>query len=431
MRSRTVAAFTMTLLAGLLVLFLWAPPSPAAELDDSGLYVEAFNAFQKRDYLLTIDKVNQLTQFFPESPLRDITLLLLARAGLKSGDNALAAKTINQFTSEFSDSPLKTSVEDELLTLVARHNKGEKLPFDKPLRTAAQKVRNDQLALERTIALKAEQERKAKEQAERDRAAREKAEAERKERERAAALKLAKEGIKLAIAVPSGNRQIEAGKNGQIPFEVINKGIKREEFLLLAPVPKEYAALLTSLEKPGEKLERITLAPGEKRKVNLTFRMPSDRVDGFKTPIQIQAVSAAYSDVAFSKEAIATAAAPLVRIVAKPHKTQVTRGETVKYRIAVLNAGSLAAQGLSVRVTIPPQLDFISAVGADYRQAAGIVTFRLDALETGRLAELGISATVRENVAEKQELRIQVEVINGQLQRKDIFTSSPAVVQAK
>lgn len=431
MRSRKVSAFTMALLAGLLVLFSGAPPALAAELDDSSLYVEAFNAFQKRDYLLAIDKVNQLTQFFPDSPLRDITLLLLARAGLKSGDNALAAKTITQFTTEFSDSPLKTSVDDELLTLGARQNKGEKLSLDKTLRAAAQKVRNDQLAVERASALKAEQERQAREQAERDRVTREKAEAERKERERAAALKIAKEGIKLVIVVPSGNRPTEAGKNGQIPFEVISRSAKREEFLLSVPVSKEYAAVLSSFEKPAEQLERITLAPGEKRKGSLTFRMPSDRLDGFKTQLQIQAVSAIYNDVKFSKEAVVTASAPLVRIVAKPQKAQVTRGETVKYRIAVLNAGSLAAQGLSVRVTIPSQLDFINAAGANFRQAAGIVTFRVDALETGRLAELNITAAVRENVAEKQELRIQVEVINGQLQRKDIFTSSPAVVQTK
>src|SRR6185369_11617531 len=129
----------------------------------------------KKDYLLTIDKVNQLTQYFPDSPLRDITLLLLARAGLKSGDNLLAAKTITQFTTEFSDSPLKASLEEELLTLGARLNKGEKLSLDKTLRAAAQKVRNDQLAVERAIALKAEQKRQAREQAERDRVTREKA----------------------------------------------------------------------------------------------------------------------------------------------------------------------------------------------------------------------------------------------------------------
>src|SRR6185369_2176182 len=112
-----------------------------------------------------------------------------------------------------------------------------------------------------------------------------------------------------------------------------NRGAKREEFLLTAPVSTEYAAVVTSPDKPGEQLERIALAPGEKRKASLMFRMPSDRLDGFKTQLQIKAVSATYSDVTFSKETVVTASAPLVRIVAKPQKAQVTRGETVNYRI--------------------------------------------------------------------------------------------------
>jgi len=431
MWSHIVTRFTMALLSGFLILLPCASPCLATELDDSSLYIEAFNAFQKKDYLLAIDKVNQLTEFFPDSPLRDITLLLLARACLKSGDNALAAKTIAQFTTEFSDSPLKASVEEELLALAARRNKGESLSLDKTLRANARKVRNNELATEQARVLKAEQERQAKEKAERDRVIREKAETERKERERLAALKIAKEGIKLVIVMPSGNKPTEAGKNGQIPFEIINKSPTREEFLLSLPVSKEYDVLLASSEKPGEQLEKIALAPGEKRKGNLTFRMPSDRVDGFKTHLQIKAVSGTYNDITFSKEAVVTATAPLVRIVAKPQNVTVVRGENIKYHIAVLNAGSLAAQGLSVRVTIPSELDYVEAVGADFRQAAGVVTFRIDSLETGRMVKLNISATVGENVVEKQELRIQVEVINGQLQRKDIFTSSPAVVQTK
>lgn len=431
MWSPSVTAFTTALLAWFVVLITWAPPLPAAELDDSTLYVEAFNAFQKKDYLLTIDKVNQLTRVFPDSPLRDITLLLLARAGLKSGDNPLAAKTINQFSSEFSESPLKSGVEEELMTLGARHGKGEILPFDKTLRAAAQKVRNDQLALERALALKAEQERQAREQAERERIDREKAAAERRERERLAALKVAKEGVKLAVVVPSGNKPIEVGRNGQLPFEVINKGTKREDFLLTAPVSKEYAAILMSVDQAGELLERISLAPGEKRKGRLEFRMPSDRVDGFRTQLQIKAVSVTYNDVSFTKEAVVTASAPLVRVVAKPRKADVARGETVNYRITVLNAGSLAAQGLIVRVIMPSQLDFNDASGADFRQASGVVNYKVEVLESGQMVELNISATVRENVTDRQELRLQVEVVNGQLQRKDIFTSSPAIVSVK
>lgn len=429
MRYIAAARFMMTILAGFLLLQT-ALPCLALELDDSNLFVEAFNSYQKKDYLLTIEKVDQLIQIFPDSPLRDISLMLLARAGLKSGDNELAAKTINQFTAEYADNSLKTTVEEELLALGARKKKGERLPPNKQLRAAAQKARNEQLAQERAAAMKAEQERLAKERAERARVAAEKAAAERRERERIAAEKAAKEAIKLAISIPDDSRQVEAGKNELLPFELINKGTGSEEFLLTASAPKEYGVTLTAANRPGEQIERVTLAGGESLKCNLSIRMPADKVDGYKTSFQVKAVSAKYSDISFTGDARVTASAPLVRAVAKPLKAKVARGETVRYRVTVLNAGSLAARGLTVRAIIPPQLDFADATGSDYRQeSAGIITFRVAELESGRLAEFNMNVNVRETAAENQELRLQVEVINGQLQLKESFASSAAVVR--
>jgi hypothetical protein len=58
-----------------------------------------------------------------------------------------------------------------LLSLAKRRQAGEKLLPNKQLRTAAQKVRNDQLAQERAAAMKAEQERLAQERADRERIA--------------------------------------------------------------------------------------------------------------------------------------------------------------------------------------------------------------------------------------------------------------------
>lgn len=420
----------MTILAGVLFLQIGTSPCLALELDDSNLFVEAFNSYQKKDYLLTIEKVDQLLQIFPDTPLRDISLMLLARAGLKSGDNELAARTINQFSAEYADNSLKTTVEEELLALGTRKKKGEKLSPNKQLRAAAQKVRNEQLALERAAALKAEQERQAKARAERARIAAEKAEAERKERERIAAEKAAKEAIKLAIVIPEDTQQVEAGKNELLPFELVNKGSNSEEFLLATSAPKEYGVTLAAAARPGAQIERVTLAAGETLKGNILIRMPSDKVDGYKSAFQVKAVSAKYSDVSFSREARVAASAPLVRAVAKPQKAKVARGETVRYRITVLNAGSLAARGLTVRAIMPPQLDFVDAAGSDYRQeSAGIVTFRVAELESGRLAEFNVNVNVRETATEKQELRLQVEVINGQLQLKDSFASSAAVVR--
>lgn len=151
----------------------------AAELDDSTLFVDAFNAGKKKDYLLAIEKIGQLHQLFPDTPLRDVSLLLLARAAILSGDNALAAKTINSFTAEFSDSSLLESIEDELIVLGNRQKNGEELAPSMSLQIAAKKVRDEQLANERVISFKTEQEKLAREKMELKRIALEKAEAER------------------------------------------------------------------------------------------------------------------------------------------------------------------------------------------------------------------------------------------------------------
>lgn len=123
-------------------------PGYSAEIDDSTVFIDAFNAFQQNDYLLAIEKCDQLNQVFPDSPLRDVTLLLVARASLKSGDNERAAKSITRFTSEFPESSLRTSVEEELKVLAGRRQKGEVLAVDIRLQNAAHKVSSDRMARE-------------------------------------------------------------------------------------------------------------------------------------------------------------------------------------------------------------------------------------------------------------------------------------------
>ncbi|MDD2581584.1 MAG: outer membrane protein assembly factor BamD, partial [Desulfuromonadaceae bacterium] len=113
------------LILALIVIFISFVPGNSAEIDDSTVFVEAFNAYQQKDYLLAIEKCNQLSQVFPDSPLRDVTLLLTARASLKSGDNERATKYVTLFSTEFPDSSLKSSIEGDLRLLSNRHQKGE------------------------------------------------------------------------------------------------------------------------------------------------------------------------------------------------------------------------------------------------------------------------------------------------------------------
>lgn len=414
-----------------LLLALAGGSASATEIDDSNLFVEAFNAHQKKDYLLAIEKIKQLTQLFPDTPLRDVALLLMARSGLKSGDNQLAAKTVIQFVNEYPTSPLKSSIEEELLTFGSRLARGEKLPENKTLRAAAVKVRNEQLALERAAAERLERERQARLKAEQERIVREKAEAERRERERLAAEKAAKERILTATTLAvDGEQAVAAGQNGLVHFEITNRTGSDEEYLLEASALPEYGIVMGAEAQPGVAVSRVTIAAGNAFKGVASFRMPPDRVDGDRKSITIRAVSARFSDVALSRDTLAIAAAPLVRVVARPLKQKVAPGEQFRYRVTVLNVGSLAAKGLTVRAVLPPQLDFKDAGNAQVRQeGADTVSFKVDELGAGRMAEIQLGLKVRDDSRAGQELRCQVEVINGELQRKDIFTSSAVAVQ--
>ena len=180
--KRIPGTIRQIILALSIVLMVLAP-GYSAEIDDSTVFIDAFNAYQKNDYLLAIEKCDQLNQVFPDSPLRDVTLLLVARASLKSGDNERAAKSIAQFTSEFPENSLRTSVEEELKVLASRRQKGEVLAADIPLQNAARKVSSDRMARERAE-LKREMEGAAEAKTEQERLARVKLE-ENRENKRA------------------------------------------------------------------------------------------------------------------------------------------------------------------------------------------------------------------------------------------------------
>lgn len=420
------------LILSLLIIFMACAPGNSAEIDDSTVFIDAFNAYQQKDYLLAIEKCDQLNQVFPDSPLRDVTLLLIARASLKSGEYERAAKSVILFSTEFPESSLKASVEDELKVLAVRHQKGEVFAVDKTLQNAARKVSSDRLSRERAAELKLEIERAAKAKAEQDRLAQLKLEEERREKERLQAEKLAKASIVATITLHEGAEPLPVGTSGRLPIEISNKGKNSEEFLLTITAAKEYAAILTRADKTDEIITQLHLAAGETVKGTVVFRVPAEMVDGHRSVMVIKAVSTKFSDVSFQKETVVISSAPLVRAVAKLAKQKVTPGEKLRYRVTVLNAGSLPAQNLIVRLQLPPQVDFQGAADAPFKQEQnGTLVFMLDQLEIGKLVEINLDVKVQEEIAAGQELRGQIEVVNGTLQRKDIFTATASVVQAK
>lgn len=425
--------YTLThIILTLLIVFISFAPGNSAEIDDSTVFIEAFNAYQQKDYLLTIEKCDQLNKIFPDSPLRDVTLLLVARASLKSGDEERAAKSVSMFLTEFPESSLKTSVEEELKVLASRHQKGDVLTVNKILQSAARKVRSDRVAQERAAELKMEMERAANAKAEQERLARVKLEAERREKERLLAETLAKTRIKASITLHEGAGTVPVGANGSLLVEISNKGKNSEEFLLTITAAKEYAAILVSANKPDSKITRLQLAAGETFKGAIVFRMPAEMVDGHRSVVKVKAVSAKFSDVSFQNDTIIISSAPLVRAVGKLVKQKVTPGEKLRYRVTVLNAGSLPAHDLTVRLQLPPRIDFQGAADASFKQEPnGTLLFKIDRIEIGKLAEINVDVKVREDCAVGQELRGHLEVVNGSLQSKEIFTATASVVQAK
>jgi hypothetical protein len=481
-------------LYSLIFMLLGTGFAVADEIDDAGLFVEAFTAYQKKDYLLTIEKIGTLNQLFPDSPLQDVTLLLLARAGLKSGNNELAAQAFNRFSNEFASSPLNATVEDELRTLRNRTLRGEKLSPDKALFAAAQKVRNDVIASAQSAELKLERERLAKQKAEQERLAKAKAdaeqrelqrqakekadqeriakakadaerreqerlvaekaasekhelerlakekimqeriakakaEAERKEQERLVAEKAARASMSVSIRATNGDNVVEVGKNGQVTFEVTNSGKLREDFVVQVAAPAEYSATLSRGVKKLEASTRVSIESGRTYRGVVSYRVPVDKVDGYKGTMVLRAASARFDDIAQSQNVNFSAAGPLLRVVARPSQKNLRPGEKTRFRITLLNAGSRPARSMTVRVSLPPQTDFIDAPGMAFtKEGPGVISFALNTLESGMLAEYGVDVKVREDCPGGQELHSRVEVINAQQQTRETFTSVAAVV---
>jgi len=169
------------------------------------VFIAGFNAYQQKDYASSVEKMNELLKTYPDTPLRDMALFWLSISYYKAGNQHEAARLLSQFSKEYPDNPLKTTVEDELLSLTARYESGEKLPTGLPLvkksdRLVVQKAKTESsvVAAAKTeettrVAVTAESEQIAElKQAEQNAAA------EKKEQEHTAALKAEQERIDTA-----------------------------------------------------------------------------------------------------------------------------------------------------------------------------------------------------------------------------------------
>ena len=184
-------------IAVVIISTLLVPAGFCQETEDSQIFIAGFNAYQQKDYPSAIAKLNEVLAKYPDTSLRDMALFWLARSYFRNGNQLDAARVMSQFSKEYPDNPLKATVEEDLLNLVARYEKGEKLPAGTPPVKVAeeQAARKAKAEQERLAAAKAEQERLAREKAEQERLA-----IARKEQERVAAEKLKAEQARIAAA---------------------------------------------------------------------------------------------------------------------------------------------------------------------------------------------------------------------------------------
>lgn len=412
----------------LLLLCLALPVSLRAEVDDSSLFMAAFTAFQHKDYLDSVEKLNQLDRLFPDSPLRDVSLVMLARAHQRSGDNDAAGRTINRFLAEFSGNSLSASVEDELIALGKRQKNGEKLLPNRNLHLAAQKVRNEQLARERALAEKLERERQARERAERERIAKERAEAERREQERLAAIKAERDAIRFDFEPVAARPVVAAGSTAAIPFTLVNRSMRHEEFVLAAQPPAGTEAVVVAAHEPSQPVRTAALKPKETFSGVVSFAVPPDQVDGARLNLTVKASSTRFNDIEQHQVIQALVAAPLLRVVSRLEKAQAVPGEQLAYKVSVLNAGSQPAKEVDLRITLPARLKLLNAgdngCWVENEQTAAC---RVGEISQGTMAERTLTVQVRDG-GEEQKLRTTVDLVQTVLQQRQSFPGAPFAV---
>jgi len=192
-------ASSKTLLGVFLIALLFASPAYCVDTKDSQIFITGFNAYLKRDYQTVIENLTTVLEKYPDTSLRDMAVLWLSRAYFKAGNQKEAARYMAQFFKEYPDSPLKGTVEDELVELAVKYQRGEELLAGQQAAKAAAAaptagiVAQGESAAEKAAAEKAELERMAATKAEAERMASEKAALENAEAERLAAEKAASE----------------------------------------------------------------------------------------------------------------------------------------------------------------------------------------------------------------------------------------------
>jgi len=166
----------IAVLSAALWCFSSAEPTLAYQSHEAQEFMAGFTAYKKGDYSLAIGKLSPLLSQ-PDSQLRELTLLFLARSYFRDGKGDESAFLIRTWEEEFPHSTLKASIEQDVAKNAQKLDVAAYRSIK--LKREQERIAREQAEAARLAAIKAEEERKAREKAEAERIAREKAEAER------------------------------------------------------------------------------------------------------------------------------------------------------------------------------------------------------------------------------------------------------------
>nr|WP_282003786.1 tetratricopeptide repeat protein [Geotalea uraniireducens] len=231
--------------------------------------------------------------------------------------------------------------------------------------------------------------------------------------------------------LPTGEA-MEVGKRHELSFEVVNRGNGPDSFFLESGFPPEFNAQFADAAKKEVPINLTpVLAPGERFRGVLSFTVPREYIDGQKIIYPIKVASRVDRDASQARDIFLTASAPLLRAVVKTDKTEILPGQKVVYRIALLNIGTAAAQGVTLRLNYPPQYEPVGYLDGGFKQEmkAALVIDGMR-LASGESREFEVAFQLKEEALAQQELYLRADVVNNELQTRDSFLSVASLVQA-
>jgi hypothetical protein len=340
MKTKKIA-LQMILSAAFLAL-LSTSALPAYQSPEASQFLTGFNSFKKREYGAAIRQFSPILEQ-PESQLRELVLVFLARAYYHEGNRGEAAYLLHFWKQEFPASTLGSSIEPEILRETAKVDVNAIIAHKEQERIAREKAEQERLA-----AIRAEEERKAREKAEAERIAREKAEAERLANHKTSILAAATSPATV-IGLPSGELTATAAREMTIPLTVTNPGVIPDRFTLATTLPSAWKA---RFESDGRQVSATSdIAPGATATVRFVFTPPATILEGEQLVVHLSARSRAAGEKAITTEFRMTSSAPIVRAVVKKLDSVDGEASRAQCLISVLNVGSADADALTLTVT--------------------------------------------------------------------------------